>query len=59
MPDISMCKNVNCPLKENCVRFLADPNPHWQAYGDFQPNEEGRCDYYYPVNPNFKIEEDL
>ena len=47
MPDISMCENKNCPLKEKCYRYTAKPSEHLQAYGYFKPNEEGKCDYYW------------
>jgi len=48
MPDISMCENQTCPLKETCYRFKAIPNTH-QSYADFKPDEKGKCDYYYPI----------
>jgi hypothetical protein len=34
MPDISMCKNEDCPVKNNCYRFLAKPS-FLQSYGLF------------------------
>lgn len=35
MPDISMCKNSICPLKEQCYRFKAKPSDLNQAYMQF------------------------
>lgn len=35
MPDISMCKNEDCPLKESCYRYMATPNIPYQSYGKF------------------------
>lgn len=26
MPDITMCKNKDCPLKDKCYRFTAEPS---------------------------------
>ena len=31
MPDITMCTG-NCPVKENCYRYMATPNPYGQSY---------------------------
>lgn len=47
MPDISMCRNEECPLKEKCYRYTAEPSPFRQAYAEFKVNEEGGCDYYW------------
>lgn len=35
MPDISMCCNIDCPMKSICYRFRAKPS-QMQAYGAFQ-----------------------
>lgn len=51
MPDISMCKNNECPLKETCYRFKATPSCH-QAYADF--NYKDGCDYYWEIESNCK-----
>lgn len=32
MPDITMCKETNCPEKQDCYRYTAIPNEHWQSY---------------------------
>lgn len=37
MPDICMCRGVNCPLKEDCYRYTREPNPYRQAYFDVIP----------------------
>lgn len=31
MPDITMCTG-NCPVSENCYRYMAKPNPYGQSY---------------------------
>ena len=50
-PDISMCDNKTCPLRNTCYRFIAEPNPYRQSYGDFRwkSEEEGKvtCDHYW------------
>ena len=39
MPDISMCQDHNCPLKEKCYRYRAIPS-QWQSYSI--PDREGK-----------------
>ncbi len=55
MPDISICKGVNCPLAFNCYRFTAKANPHRQTYMSEPPwdEEKKECEYYLS---NEKIE---
>jgi len=36
MPDISLCTNTDCPLKEVCYRQTAVPNPYRQSYSKFK-----------------------
>jgi len=48
MPDISMCNNQECPLKEKCYRYKAEPNPYRQSYGDFK--YKNGCSYF--INKN-------
>ena len=45
MPDISMCQNTSCLLREVCYRFKAVPNER-QAYADFEPDDDGKCEYF-------------
>jgi len=46
MPDISMCNNSNCKLKEDCYRFTATPSHHRQSYARFEP-VKGECDHFW------------
>lgn len=46
MPDITMCRGVNCPLKDKCYRFMAKPDDY-QAYFAISPIKDGKCDYYW------------
>ena len=36
MPDISMCLNKECPKRNECYRYTAEPNPFRQSYSKFQ-----------------------
>ena len=50
MPDISMCLNKKCKIKDSCYRFIAIPDKHWQAYSDFKPSKDGKkCKHYYKL----------
>jgi len=35
MPDISMCQNETCPLRDKCFRFMATPS-RYQSYSMFE-----------------------
>jgi len=53
MPDISMCLNDKCPLKDNCYRFKAKPNDY-QTYSSFKyewnsESNDWECSHYWPV----------
>lgn len=56
MPDISMCRNIECKLHDNCYRFKAEPNPYWQAYAQFEPYENGECDYFWNYDEYMKTD---
>jgi len=48
MADISMCKNQECKSKDNCHRFTAPANRHWQTYAEFTPKKgEDKCDDFW------------
>jgi len=49
MPDISLCKNYICPLAEQCYRFTAKPDEYFQAYSEFEPDDDGNCDYFMAI----------
>lgn len=48
MSDITMCFGGECPIKEDCYRFKAEPNPYWQSYFENVPyNHETKvCDEF-------------
>lgn len=41
MPDITMCDNMECPLRGECYRYLAVPKNR-QSWGHFEPRD-GDC----------------
>jgi hypothetical protein len=35
MADITMCPGTGCPLREQCYRYMAEPNELRQSWCDF------------------------
>ena len=50
MPDITMCMNKICLQRFHCYRFVATPTEGRQSCADFQPDEKGECEDYWPVD---------
>lgn len=48
MPDISMCANTNCLMKELCYRYRAIPS-EYQSIAYFTPEENGLCKYFWRI----------
>jgi hypothetical protein len=46
MPDIAKCKGTNCPYKETCYRYTAEPSDY-QSYFSVPPIKDGKCDMYW------------
>lgn len=55
MPDITMCKDNDCPKKEECHRFTAISDK-MQSYFLQTPRKGKECVYYWPNKPNKKYE---
>ena len=57
MADITMCTG-NCPVKENCYRYMATPNPYGQSYSYLEseciPNDYSEL---IPYKRNIRKEE--
>ena len=49
MPDISMCANHYCTLKETCYRYKATPSEFWQSWNNRTQDKDGNCDSYWPL----------
>ena len=47
MTDITMCFGGDCPVKESCYRFMAEPNEYRQAYFSIPPFEKSTCKMYW------------
>ena len=53
MPDITMCKNEACTKKDTCYRYMAIPDPIWQAY--FFGVDEDSCGSYWKLEPGRRV----
>lgn len=49
MPDITMCCNIDCPLKEKCYRYRAVPDSYWQSFAMYKP-KDNVCDYFWLID---------
>ena len=52
MPDITMCENSSCPLKQGCFRYMAKPSEYRQSYSNFEYTiEDGvvECGYFMEI----------
>lgn len=51
MADITICDGGECPLKDNCYRFLAERNPLYQSYFESIPydKEKNICDEFIEI----------
>lgn len=48
MPDITMCDDEGCPMKDRCYRYLAKPSK-WQSYFADSPREDDKCELVWEV----------
>lgn len=57
MPDITMCKGGDCPLKEYCERHTATPCEYRQSYfvdPPYKKKMDGTDCAYYMSNRRFE-----
>ena len=50
MPDITMCCNYDCPLKDKCYRYRAVPDSYWQSFAMFNTTGEKDCDHFWQLD---------
>jgi hypothetical protein len=49
MADIAMCQGDQCPIKEDCWRYMA-PASRWQSYLATPPYAKDGCEYFWDMN---------
>ena len=52
MADITKCKGANCPMKQNCYRYIAKEDEFYQAYFTEVPLKNNECDMYWHTTKN-------
>lgn len=57
MPDITMCIDSSCIMKEYCYRFKATPNKRWQSYFAKSPRNEEGCFFFWPTEESKEYED--
>ncbi len=45
MPDITMCENDTCHMRQQCYRFMARPDT-WQSVACFTPLSDTECKHF-------------
>jgi hypothetical protein len=57
MPDISMCKGVDCKIRDKCYRYLAVPSEYVQSYFVESPYDPKKktCRYFWEVEPQDRV----
>ena len=56
MKDITYCDNEECPNKEICVRFEWPEDNIMFSVASFEPDEHGRCDYFFLHQKRLKLQ---
>jgi hypothetical protein len=48
MPDITMCRDSQCPSNNSCYRYIATPSPGKEQSYFFPPRNDSdlKCDYF-------------
>jgi hypothetical protein len=59
MPDIMMCDDDKCHLKNKCLRFMAIPSEYGQIYFAETPRKDYDCDYFCPIELGQRLNEKL
>lgn len=54
MADITMCKGNNCPLKNNCQRYIAKASTY-QSYFVDPPYIDDECDMFWEIKNSTKM----
>ena len=56
MPDITMCKGINCPIKKLCYRFWVKPS-QFQWYFIEIPYDHNKhfCEHYWGRQPDKEV----
>jgi hypothetical protein len=45
--DITLCKGINCPMKEQCKRYTSPADATNQSYFTESPIKDGKCEMFW------------
>ena len=55
MPDITLCVNNKCPLRNKCYRYRAYPD-EWQSFCRFEPEKNNtECRYFWLTAHDIRV----
>lgn len=57
MPDITMCDDKKCHLKNKCYRFMATPSEYRQSYFAETPRKDYECEHFCSIKKGQKVRE--
>ena len=61
MPDITMCPGhagvINCPQKDNCYRYTANPSDYQWYFQDLPMQKDETCEHFWD-NSGYKKRDD-
>ena len=49
MADSTMCMGRDCPLRDDCFRYRATPEPENQTYFMSPPFKDGACEMFWSM----------
>ena len=52
----TMCDDHNCPLKDNCWRYLEEIDKTKTDHFAFSPYKKGKCNFHEPLTEDDLIE---
>jgi hypothetical protein len=56
MPDFTMCKGEDCPMRESCYRYKAEPNS-MQSYFVNSPRVDDDCVFWTAIREDDIVNE--
>ena len=53
MNDITRCKGLFCPVKEECYRYTIGPYQEGESHFSNPPFKNSKCDFFWGEQSNF------
>jgi hypothetical protein len=55
MPDITMCCDKSCKIKNTCYRYMAIPSPYMQSQSKFENRDKDNCEYFVKIDKHDRV----